>query len=81
MLRIMTMVLAAGFFIAAPAAWAGVPGDCDGNGVVDGDDVAIARDAVGSAEGDDNYVAAADMDGDGGVSLGDLNAILEASSQ
>lgn len=81
MLRITTMILAAGVMFAAPAAWAVLPGDCDGNGVVDAADAEIARDALGTAAGDDGFVAAADVDGDGAVSLVDLNAILQASSQ
>jgi hypothetical protein len=79
MLRTISILCAMSLMLAASAAWAGVPGDCDGNGQVDGSDAALARDAVGTSAGDDGYIDAADMDGDGTISLADLNAILQAS--
>ena len=79
MLRIVSFICVLGVLLAAPAAWANGSGDCDGNGVVDADDVEIARGAVGTAAGDAGFVAAADTDGDGVISLVDLNNIMQAA--
>jgi hypothetical protein len=79
MIRIVSILCAMGLLLAAPAAWANGSGDCDGNGVVDAADVDCARAAVGTKSGDDGFVAAADTDGDGVVSLADLSDILQAS--
>lgn len=78
--RLLSILCALAFILAAPAAWAGGSGDCDGDGDVDRADAELARDAVGSTEGDANFNAEADVDGDGVVSLADLTAILNASS-
>ncbi|MGD9161262.1 MAG: dockerin type I domain-containing protein [Desulfobacteraceae bacterium] len=48
-----------------------VPGDINGDGVVDQDDYDVFMDALGSSEGDPNYNPAADLDGDGDVDLYD----------
>ena len=79
MIRIVSLICAMGLLLAAPAAWANGSGDCDGNGVVDSADVECARGAQGTKAGDDGFVAAADTDGDGVISLADLNDILAAS--
>jgi hypothetical protein len=56
-----------GFSDVAPA---GIAGDLDGNGSVDGADLGILLSAFGTAE------PAADLDGNGGVDGGDLGALL-----
>jgi len=80
MLRLLSILCVLAFVLAAPAAWADGSGDCDGDGDIDGADVELARSAVGTTAGDDAFNAAADVDGDGVVSLADLTAILNASS-
>lgn len=79
MIRIVSLLCAMGMLLAAPAAWADGSGDCDGSGVIDAADVECAKAAVGTKSGDDDFVAAADTDGDGVVSLADLSDILKAS--
>jgi hypothetical protein len=80
MLRSFSILCVLGLALAAPAAFASGSGDCNGDGAVDAADVELARGAVGSTAGDDAFIAAADIDGDGVISLVDLSAILEASS-
>jgi len=80
MLRLLSILCVLGLTLAAPAAFADGSGDCNGDGVIDAADVDLARDAVGATDGDDGFIAAADVDGDGVISLVDLSAILEASS-
>lgn len=79
MIRMVSILCAMGFLLAAPAAWANGSGDCDGNGVIDAADADCAKAALGTTTGDDGFVAAADTDGDGVVSLADLSDILAAS--
>lgn len=62
-----------GLMLSAPAAFA-LDGDLNGDGAVDGDDTAIAQAAVGTAAGEDGFVAGADHDGDGIISMRDLTA-------
>ena len=67
--------------IAAPAAFAAAPGDLNDDGAVDAADVSIATGAVGTADGDAGFVAAADMDGDGVITLVDVSAVMDLSGQ
>jgi glucose/arabinose dehydrogenase len=55
----------------------GVPGDIDGDGLVDVADLLYLVDAFGSLEGDLNYSPAADLDGDGAVDVVDLLTLVE----
>lgn len=50
--------------------------DFNGDGATDAADLEIFRSALGSAEGDDRYFAAADLDGDGGITPADYSLIL-----
>lgn len=79
MKRSFSMICALGCMLAAPA-WAGVAGDCDGNGQVDAADVEIATDLVNMTADDAGYVAAADVDGDGVISFVDVNEIVKAAN-
>ncbi len=78
MLRLLSILCATGLMLAAPA-WAGGSGDCDGDGGVTGADAECARELINLTEGDDGFVADADMDGDGVISVVDLSAILNAA--
>jgi hypothetical protein len=55
---------------------AGIPGDVDGDGDVDLNDLALLLSAYGACEGDPNYNPAADIDNSGCVDLTDLAALL-----
>lgn len=50
--------------------------DFNGDGTTDTTDLEILRSALGSAEGDDRYFAAGDMDGDGGITVADYGLVL-----
>ena len=71
--RLLATIPVAGLLLAAPAALAAAPGDYNGDGVVDDADKAIIFAAQGAAEGDADFVAAADHDGDGVISLVDVS--------
>ena len=75
----LSLLAALGLWIAAPAAFADTPGDLNGDGAVDDVDKTIMTDAIGSAAGDAGFVAAADYDGDGAISLADLNIWMDLS--
>jgi hypothetical protein len=51
-------------------------GDSNGNGVVNGQDLASFLDALGKRKGEACYLAYFDYDGDGRVDLGDLLQLL-----
>jgi hypothetical protein len=65
-----------GLLLAAPMAFAA---DCDvnGDGVVDAADQEDLRSALNSGEGSSAFIAAADFDDDGMISLIDLAAFLD----
>ncbi len=68
-----TLVLAAlGMMLTAPAAFA-IEGDYNDDGSVDNADKAIILAALGKNSEDDEFVAAADHDGDGVISLKDVS--------
>lgn len=50
--------------------------DFNGDGVLDNNDVLAFKAAFGSEEGDDNYDASVDVDGDGDVDLFDVTAAV-----
>jgi len=75
MKRFCVVLATAGLFLATPALAADC--DYDGDGLCDGSDRQIILDAVGSQEGDDRYVEAADHDGDGIISMGDVSAHID----
>jgi hypothetical protein len=81
MKRCISIFCALGMMLSASAAFASVPGDCNDDGVVDQADVTIARDALNSEVGDDRYVAAADMDGNGSIGSSDLITIVNLARQ
>jgi len=53
-----------------------LPGDCDGNGVVDVFDVIIIVNAFGSTPGDPNWDPRADLDGNGVVDVFDVIEVV-----
>jgi len=63
--------------LAAPVAFAGVPGDYNGDGAVDDADKQIILDARNTVEGDEGFVPAADHNGDGVISLVDVSAFAK----
>ncbi len=79
MKRAATLFTILGLALAAPAAMASDVCDYDGDGAVgDGDREAIlAASAVTATEGDPEWNAAMDHDGDGAISLRDVSKFLE----
>jgi hypothetical protein len=51
-------------------------GDCNGDGVVDGQDVARFLGALGTHQGDASYLSYFDYDGDGWIGLADVAQLL-----
>jgi len=76
MTRVTSFVLTLGLVLAAPAALA-AEGDYNDDGAVDGADQQILMDAMNTTEDSDRFVAGADHDGDGVISLNDLNIFLD----
>jgi hypothetical protein len=84
MKRSFAFLVAAGFMLAAPAALAaGETCDFNGDGVCDDADLAIIMDMATKQThvGDSDFVAAADYDGDGGISLSDVSTFLDLRGQ
>ena len=73
-----SILLAAGLMLFAGAAFAQDSCDTDFNcdGVTDAADSEIFQDALGSQEGDEDFVAGADLDGDGAVTAADFSIFL-----
>jgi hypothetical protein len=80
MIRWTLMLVTLGLLLAAPAAFA-IEGDYNGDGAVDENDRAIVTAAVGTVAGDPDFVAAADHDGDGIISLQDVGYFLRLTQQ
>lgn len=59
-----------------PSAEPGIPGDIDGDGCVDQQDLALLLSAYGSVPGDSNWNPDADVSGDGEVGHADLAILL-----
>jgi len=74
-------IVAAAFLISAGTAQAqdSCATDFDGNGVTDADDVAVMQSAMGTGDGDEGYIAAADLNGDGTVSMADYAILLSCN--
>ena len=53
--------------------------DLNGDGVTDGADVEVLQGALGSSEGDSNFVAAADLNGDGSVTTLDYSVMADCN--
>ncbi len=53
--------------------------DFNGDGVTDSADIEIFQSVMGSQEGDDNFLAAADLDGDGAVTAADYGIMLSCN--
>jgi hypothetical protein len=77
--RVAASIAAVGVMLSASSAFA-LDGDLNGDSAVDGADTAIAQAALGTSVGDDGYVAAADHDGDGIISMQDLSLQLDLGS-
>jgi hypothetical protein len=72
MKRLVTLIATIGLTFAGSAAFAADPAcDYNGDGACDGADLDVVMGAQGTVSGDDGYVAAADHDGDGVISLVD----------
>jgi hypothetical protein len=67
------------FFASASFAQNACETDFNGDGTTDAADVEVMQSALGSAVGDDNYVAQADLDGDGEVSTVDYGIMLSCN--
>lgn len=75
-------LIAAGLTLVAGAAYAQdacVDTDLNGDGVTDAADVEILKAAMGSTEGDANFDAGADFDGDGSVNTIDFGILLSCN--
>jgi len=67
-------------FLAGPSlAQDSCETDFNGDGATDASDVEILQAALGSFEGDDNFVAAVDLDGDGAVNVADYGIMLSCN--
>jgi len=76
MSRAIALLASLGLLLGAGSAFA-AEGDFNGDGAVDAADQQILLDAVGSAEGDANYLPAGDADGDGVITLQDVGYFLK----
>ncbi|MCZ6552655.1 MAG: hypothetical protein O7A67_02520 [SAR324 cluster bacterium] len=74
------LALMASAAFVAPAAFAADPAcDYNGDGACDKADLDILMGAYGTQEGDPGFVAAADHDGDGAISMVDTLAFVRLS--
>lgn len=62
--------------LAAPAAFAGGNCDADANGTCEQADVELVQSLQGAAAGDADYLASADLDDDGQITLHDLTMAM-----
>ena len=78
-----SLLIAASTFAMATASFAqeACPAstDINGDGVTDGGDVEIIQASLGALEGEEGFVAAADLNGDGHVSTMDYMLMLECN--
>ena len=76
-----SVLVVAGVMLFANASFAQHSCDTDfnGDGATDPADFEILKAAYGSSEGDDNFVAAADLNQDGSVTTLDYRIMLECS--
>ena len=76
MTRLIPLLTGLAILLTVPGALAADLGDLNNDGGVDTADAELAADALGAVEGDEDFLPEADMDGDGVISLADVNAIL-----
>jgi hypothetical protein len=71
---VLALVAASAFALVKPIqpARAAIPGDLNGDGIVDINDAVIASHAFGSSTGDTNYNPAADLNSNGVVDIFDM---------
>lgn len=78
-----SLLIAASTFAMATASFAqdACPAstDINGDGITDGADVEIIQAALGTVAGEEGYVAAADLNGDGTVSTIDYGVMLDCN--
>lgn len=74
--RLIAGIALLGLLLAAPAALA-LEGDCDGDGELTRADIETLDAAQGTVEGDADFPANCDLDGDGAISLADLGRRLD----
>lgn len=68
---------ALGMSLLALPAMAGSECDVTGDGVLNDDDAAVIQAAIGTQEGDLDFVPSADLDGDGQVLVSDFTVFIE----
>jgi hypothetical protein len=73
------VILFLGFGTNAQAADCSRETDLNGDGSVDALDVAILQSSLGKSEGDEGYLAIADLDGTGTVTTADYGLLLSCS--
>lgn len=77
MKRLVSMFAMAGMLLAAPAAMAGIDGDCNGDGIVGADDRSAVMAAINSTDDGSVLFESCDLDGDGVISLVDASKVNE----
>jgi hypothetical protein len=70
------LLLIIGSFTSVRAVSNTIPGDINGDGIVNMKDVALVAKALGSRPGDSNWNANADLDGNGIIDQKDLSIVL-----
>ncbi len=78
--RVTPFLATLALMFAAPAAFA-LEGDLNNDGAVDQADSKIAMAAVGTTADDPGFLPAADLDGDGVITLVDVGALLKLLGQ
>ena len=78
MKRLGILLAAAVVGLMATTAYAGDACDINGDGTCNAADEAAIMGAQGTQEGDVGFIAAADLDGDGVISLNDVSLYLDS---
>ena len=76
MTRTLALIAALGLIVLGAGSAFAAEGDFNADGTVDAADQALLTAALGSADGDPNYVVDYDLDGDGVITLQDVGYFL-----